>query len=345
MAGMARLRLLLTLALFSTTCSASSRRDAPAFSEPSATYVAPAALRAQIAVLASDKYEGRYPGTPGGQRTETYIAAALSAVGLQPGAPGGGWEQPVRIPAGGMLSGITGARTGAHNIIGRVPGSDPAAGTVLLTAHWDHLGHCRTIALDRICNGAVDNASGVATPIEVARAIAAGPRPVRDVYFIATTGEEEGEIGAKALVAAPPVPLASIVAAFNLDCTATAPSGAPVAIIGRGRTQLDPLIFATAKAMHRTVDKSGWANRYVKRQDGWQLLQHGVPAVMFGGVFGDRASFQAYMDSRYHRPDDDLAHLGSLDGAAEDADLHVAVIRAVADPARWPPARDRSGRR
>lgn len=328
-------RHLLALALISAAPAVARPRDVPVFSDPGAAYVAPAALRAHIAVLASDEYGGRLPGTSGGGLTETYVVSAFHAVGLQPAAPGGGWLQAVRVPTGWMAQ-ITGPRVEAHSIIGKVAGSDPSAGAVLLTAHWDHLGHCRTLALDRICNGAVDNASGVASLIEVARAIAAGPRPVRDVYFVATTGEEEGELGAKALVAAPPVPLAAIVAAINLDCTATAPAGAPVAIVGRGRTKLDPLIFATARAMHRTVDKSGWANRYLRRQDGWRLLQHGVPTVMFGGVFGDRAGFQAYLDGRYHHPDDDLAHLGSLDGAAEDADLHVAVIRALADPSRWP---------
>ncbi len=335
MAGMAR-RFLIALALLSGTGAAAARREAPVFGDPGATHVAPAALRAHIAVLASDEYDGRYPGTPGGRMTEAYVVSALHAVGLEPAAPGGGWAQPVRVP-GGMLAGITGARTEANNIIGKLAGGDPAAGAVLLTAHWDHLGHCRTLALDRICNGAVDNASGVAMLIEIARAIAAGPRPARDVYFVATTGEEEGERGASALVAAPPVPLASIVAAFNLDAFASAPAGAPVAIVGRGRTRLDELIFATARAMHRGVDRGRWANRYLKRQDGRPLLRHGVPAVMFSGAYGDRAGLRAFLDGRYHHPDDDLAHLGSLDGAAEDADLHVAVVRAVADPARWPP--------
>lgn len=339
MAGMARRLRLTALALISAAGHAAPRHDAPVFSDPGAVYVAPAALRAHIAVLASDKYGGRYPGTPGGQLAETYVISAMHAVGLTPGAAEGGWLQAVRVPEGGMLGELAGKHTQAHNVIGRVAGSDPSAGAVLMTAHWDHLGHCRTLALDRICNGAVDNASGVATLIEVARAIAAGPRPVRDIYFVATTGEEEGELGAKALAAAPPVPLGDIVASINVDCTATAPAGAPVAIVGRGRTKLDPLIFATARAMHRTVEKSDWANRYVKRQDGWQLLQHHVPTVMFGGVYGDRAALEAYMGSRYHRPDDDVAHLGSLEGAAEDADLHVAVIRALADPARWPPHR------
>ena len=94
----------------------------------------------------------------------------------------------------------------------------------MLLAHWDHLGFCRPEgAPDRICNGAVDNASGVAMMIEVAGQLAAGPRPARDILFLATTAEEEGLVGAGYFAAHPTVPLDSIVAAINMDTVAIRP--------------------------------------------------------------------------------------------------------------------------
>jgi len=337
---MVRRRLLLPLLLLLTAAAPGS----------SDTIRAPMLMR-HIAVLASDDYGGRAPGSEGGRKTEHYIVAQFGAAGLQPGAPAGNWFQRVETGGPGIVDRVAAAVSGtadadhADNIIGKVAGSDPSKGAVLITAHWDHLGYCRTLAADRICNGAIDNASGVALLIEIARAVAAGPRPVRDVYFVATTGEEEGELGAKAFVAQPPVPLATIVAAFNLDTMAIAPAGTPVAIIGRGLTDLDPLIFAVARAQHRAVDKDNAANRYLDRQDGWPLLRHHVPAVMVGSAFSNIPLLEAFLQGRYHTPADDLAHPIELGGATEDANLHVALVRAFADPSRFrPKPRNRDAR-
>jgi len=132
------------------------------------------------------------------------------------------------------------------------------------------------------------------------------------------------------------MPLADIVAAFNLDTIAIAPAGARVALIGRGKTRLDPLIFEVAREQHRAVDTDSEANIFLRRQDGWPLLRAGVPAVMVGGAFSDMALLDRFMTTRYHTPADDTLHPIELDGAAEDANLHVALVRAFADPSRFP---------
>jgi Zn-dependent M28 family amino/carboxypeptidase len=282
------------------------------------------AIQHDIAVLADDALAGRAPDTPGGEAAMAYVIRRFAAVGLSPGATGGSWSQPV------MVEGKKSA-----NVIGRLVGTGASGEAVVITAHWDHLGLCRAAgAPDRICNGAVDNASGVALMIEVARQLAAGPRPKRTILFVATTGEEEGLVGARAFVAAPPVALDRIVAAINLDTAATAPAGAPVGIVGRGLTGLDPIVDVEALRLGRRVDRSRWANRFVKRQDGWAFLQAGVPAIMVGGSLGDHAAMEAFLNGSYHRPDDDLAHLPSLAGVAEDSVLLVAIVRAFADPVR-----------
>ena len=223
------------------------------------------------------------------------------------------------------------------NVMAKIVGRDADAGAVLMLAHWDHLGICRPEgAPDRICNGAVDNASGVAVLIEIGRRLAAGPRPRRTIYVIATTAEESGLLGAAALVRDPPVPLQRIVAVLNLDTVAIAPAGEPVAVIGRGRTRLDPIIDRAIAIQRRKLDASDAANAFIERQDGWMFSKAGVPAVMVGGAFSNTVRLTSFLAGDYHSPIDDVAHLFPLDGAAEDAALHVVLARLLADPAIFP---------
>jgi Zn-dependent M28 family amino/carboxypeptidase len=223
------------------------------------------------------------------------------------------------------------------NVVGRIIGAERPGEALLYTAHWDHLGICRRPTIqDRICNGAVDNASGIALMLEAARGLANGPKPARSIFFVATTAEEYGLLGARALARNLPIPAKAIVAALNLDTVAIAPRGAPVAIIGRGTTPLDPLIDATARALGRKVDGDTEANALIARQDGWELTSAGIPAVMIGGAFSDMALLESFFASRYHGPSDDIYHGIELGGAAEDTALHIALGRVLADPARFP---------
>ncbi|MCB2046654.1 MAG: M28 family peptidase [Novosphingobium sp.] len=225
-----------------------------------------------------------------------------------------------------------------YNLIGRLPGRTPGSGAVLLSAHWDHFGECaEPPAEDLICNGAIDNASGVAVLTEIARRLAKGTRPDRDVYFLATTAEELGLLGAHAFAEAPPIPLSSIVAAFNIDTVAIAPYGTPVAIVGEGMTGLDADIAKVVKQEKRKLISGKDANQYVRRQDGWALLQHDVPAVMVSSAYGDMARIKRYFDEYYHRPGDDLNLDLELGGAAQDVALHVALVRWFADTKSFAP--------
>ncbi|QLC24115.1 M28 family peptidase [Parasphingopyxis algicola] len=225
------------------------------------------------------------------------------------------------------------------NVVARLPGTGETDETVLFSAHHDHFGICRPDSdEDRICNGAVDNASGTAALIETARALAQGAPPVRDILFLTTTAEEDGLLGARAFVAQPPVPLDTIVAVFNLDTIAIAPAGAAVGIIGRGMTPLDTLIDAVAAENGRTIDTSTDINGFVRRNDGWAFLEQGVPAVMAGGSFTDPELLNAFLRGPYHGPDDEIEDL-ELGGALEDTWLHIALGRAFSDPARYPSPR------
>lgn len=232
-------------------------------------------------------------------------------------------------------------RIKTHNIIGKLPGKRPELGAVLLLAHWDHFGTCAEApAEDLICNGAVDNASGVAVLTEVARRLAKGPQLDRDVYFLATTGEEIGFLGVEAFADNPPLPLGNIVAAFNIDTVALAPAGSPFAIVGKGMTPLDPHIASVAKANKRKLAEGDAANAYVRRQDGWALMQHDVPAVMVSSSWSDIAVVEKFMDSDYHRPGDQISRGIELGGAADDVEFLIALARWFGDPKKVPFARN-----
>jgi Zn-dependent M28 family amino/carboxypeptidase len=149
---------------------------------------------------------------------------------------------------------------------------------------------------------------------------------------MATTAEEMALLGAEYFGANPTVPLNSIVAAMNIDTVAIHRAGEPVAIIGKGTEPLDRLINQTARELGRKMDTDAEADDFVRRQDGWVLTRAGVPTVMVGGSFSNMQQLGAFLSGPYHKHDDDLARELILDGAAEDADLLIALGRKLADP-------------
>ena len=290
-------------------------------------------------------------GTPGELKAANYIAQRLRDAGVQE-APGG-FLQPfavnlkpkpapaatVKLPAGQRFFIEQMNKRGpftAHNVIGRLPGHAPDGRAVILMAHYDHLGLCMPEgAVDRICNGAVDNASGVAALIAVAERVAE-MKLDRDVWFVATSAEEWGLLGAKAFAASPPLPLNTIIAGFNLDTIAIAPRGLPVAIVAADGSRLGLLVREAAAAMGRAFDDDRDAASFLQRQDGWALAQRGVPMIMAGGSFSDLKLLNAFLASQYHSPVDELRPETELGGAVEDANLHVELIRRAASRSLLP---------
>jgi Zn-dependent M28 family amino/carboxypeptidase len=227
-------------------------------------------------------------------------------------------------------------RIKTHNLIGKLEGRRPGSGAVVLMAHWDHFGKCaQPPAEKQICPGAVDNASGLSVITEVARQLSSGKPLERDVYFVATTGEELGLLGAMAFAENPPFPLAHVVAAFNVDSTGLVPAGLPVSVVGQGMTKLDPGIAAVLKTMKRKLAPGDGANAFARRQDSWALMQHDVPAVMVSTSYSDPARLAAFMDSVYHRPADDASRV-VYGGMVDDVLIQTELVRFFADTMTWP---------
>jgi hypothetical protein len=238
--------------------------------------------------------------------------------------------EPVMIPARVTIEATSRRREFASsNVIGLLPGTNPEAGALLLLGHWDHLGACGQEP-DAICNGAVDNASGIAAMLELSRRLAASGPYERDIYVLATSAEEAGLLGAKAFAENPPVPLAKFIAAFNFDTVAVAPAGTPLGFVGEGRTDLDSVVLDLLSERGRKTGDPDFAESFLRRQDGWALLENGVPAVLLSSAFSSRSVLGPYLARDYHSPSDEPDRI-ELGGAIEDLLLHEELVRRLAD--------------
>ena len=238
------------------------------------------------------------------------------------------------------------ARSASKNVIGVVPGSKYPDETVFFTAHWDHLGRCPADKSgDDICNGAVDNASGVAGVLALAEAFARAPKLARTVAFMAVTGEESGLLGSRYYAEHPIYPLATTAGGVNMDGLAVGGRTHDIVLSGGGKSGLDTLATAVAKAQGRTVapetspEKGGYF-----RSDHFSFAKLGVPMLrggsgvdrLDGGKAAGQAAADDYTAHRYHQPSDNYDPAWNWAGAVEDLDLYYAVGRQLADGRDWP---------
>ena len=246
------------------------------------------------------------------------------------------------------------SRKQTANVIGRLPGSDPALApqAVLYTAHHDHLGMRENAPAgqDAIFNGAVDNATGVAGILAVAKAMAALPqRPRRSVIFAAVAAEEQGLLGSKYLAAHPPVPAGRLAANINLDAMGIIGRTRDVTMIGLGKSDLDDWIRGLAALQGRKVVPDQFPDKgFFYRSDQFSLARIGVPAAYLDSgtdVIGKPAGWgkqqvDLFETKHYHQPSDELRPDWDFGGMVEDAQLvfylGVKVANQTALPA-WRP--------
>jgi Zn-dependent M28 family amino/carboxypeptidase len=243
-------------------------------------------------------------------------------------------------------------RTRTSNVLALLPGSDPklSSEVVLYTAHHDHLGMRAGAAPgeDAIYNGAEDNASGVALMLNVARAYAALDKaPRRSILFAAVAAEEQGLLGSEYLARHPPVPLGRIAVDINIDGANVFGRTRDVTVIGLGKTDLDVTLRALARAQGRVLRGDQLPDRgYFYRSDQFSFARVGVPAAYFesgldyrGRPAGwGREKREAWEETRYHQPSDELSPDWDLSGAVEDARLQFALGYSVAQataPPSW----------
>ncbi|MBL9037340.1 MAG: M28 family peptidase [Archangium sp.] len=236
------------------------------------------------------------------------------------------------------------------NVLGVLPGSDPTlkGEYVVVTAHHDHLGRKAGVkpGEDEIYNGAVDNASGVAALLSVARALTSLPKaPKRSVLFAAVAAEEQGLLGSAYFVSSAPVPVAKMIANVNIDGVNIWGRTADLSVVGLGKSSIDAVITQLAKAQGRTVKPDALADRgFFYRSDQFNFAKKGVPSAYFssGHDFIGRPEGwgkqqrELWEATRYHQPSDELTPEWDLSGAVEDVRLYYGLAVSLANTAEAP---------
>jgi hypothetical protein len=239
----------------------------------------------------------------------------------------------------------------SENIIGVLRGSDPALRDeyVVVSAHLDHLGNHPQAdgsdgLTDALYNGAYDNASGIASLIEIARALAAGPRPKRSVLFLALTGEEKGEQGSEYFVHFPAVPARQIVADVNMDMFLMIYPVADLVPLGGEHSTLGAAAATAAHASGFDVSPDPYPEevRFI-RSDQYSFVKAGIPAIHLkpGNKSSDPSVDGAKMTREwlrnvYHSPRDDMSQRFDFASGARYAETNLRLVRAIANAAQRP---------
>lgn len=229
-------------------------------------------------------------------------------------------------------------------VIGLLPGSDPRprGEYVVLMGHLDHLGMRKDAkpGEDAIYNGALDNAAGVATMLEAARAFAeSGQRPRRSILFIANTGEEKGLLGADYFAHYPTVPAGQIAAVVDLDMPLLLYRFTDVVAFGAGHSQVAEAVARAAGQMGVALspDPMPEENIFV-RSDHYEFVKQGVPAIMLATGFanGGAEKWKAFLHGAYHHVNDDLSQPIDWQSGARFAELNYRISRELANADRRP---------
>jgi Zn-dependent M28 family amino/carboxypeptidase len=233
-------------------------------------------------------------------------------------------------------------RVTSPNVLAVLPGSDPAlAGEyVLLMAHLDGLGVREGQEGDQINNGAMDNATGVATLLEVARAmIESGERPRRSILFAAVTAEEHGLLGAQYLAKHPVTGEGRIVGVVNLDMPVLLYDFKDVIAFGAEHSTMGPIVSRAAERMGVKLSPDPLPQEGLfTRSDHYRFVQEGIPAVflMTGFENGGREKFTDFLATHYHKPSDDLKLPIDWQAAAKFARINYLIAREIADSPEAP---------
>jgi Zn-dependent M28 family amino/carboxypeptidase len=256
-----------------------------------------------------------------------------------------GFDIPVRLH-GKLASKLR--ELESHNVIGILRGSDPklAGEYVVYSAHLDHLGIGVPIGGDAIYNGALDNASGTAAILEIARAYSLLPkRPARSILFLSCTGEERGLLGSDYFARYPTVPAGSIVADFNDDMVLALGPVHDVVALGAEHSSLGPLVASAAKALglETSPDPEPKQIHFI-RSDQYSFVRQGIPSIVVtAGLKDEQGRTEAYaakrkewIATRYHSPQDQWEPGYDYEGMAQVARVELLAGFAVANAAERP---------
>ena len=240
------------------------------------------------------------------------------------------FDLPLRLKAR-----IVAARSSlsSPNIVAKLPGRDPrlAGQYVVVSAHLDHLGIGAPINGDTLYNGAMDDASGVATVLDIAHRLKRGPKPRRSVLFLIVTAEEKGLLGSHYFARHPTVSAGSLVADLNFDMPLPLWTLKAVFAPGEGESTLgaDARSVARTRGLSMAPDALPDRNVFI-RTDQFSFVREGIPSLAFKfGFAKNTPEFQIeheWRANRYHAPSDDLEQPGIMKEEAAKLDAYVAAL-------------------
>ncbi len=235
----------------------------------------------------------------------------------------------------------------SQNVIAHIPGSKYPEEYIVYTAHWDHIGIGKVVNGDSIYNGALDNASGVATLLAIAEAFQEPEnKPERSVVFLFVTAEEQGLLGSEYYVENPTFPLSKTVCNLNMDGVNPAGLMKDLTITGKGHSNMDEYAEAAAKAQGRYVMAEQEPEKgYFFRSDHFNFARKGVPALYAEGGYDHKEKGKAYakelkdefVATKYHAPADEFdPETWDMDGMIQDGSLYLKIGKTLANSRAWP---------
>ena len=237
-------------------------------------------------------------------------------------------------------------RISSRNVLGVLPGAARTGETVIVSGHWDGYGiGTADAAGDNIYNAAVDNATAIASMIELARVFSAGPALQRSLLFLATTSEEKNLLGAMHYAAYPARPLATTAAVLNMEMWSPDGPTRDIAAWGNGKVSLQQNLARAAAVDGRAVSEDpDLSVGLFYRADHFAFAKAGVPGITVGpgmdqidgGKAGGDAARADYFAKRYHQPDDEFSDKWDMRGPVADITTMYHLIQDIANSSAWP---------
>ena len=234
----------------------------------------------------------------------------------------------------------------SQNVAGLIRGSEAPEEVFIYMAHWDHLGTDESLEGDQIYNGALDNASGTAALMEIARAFKTlGQAPRRSVLFLALAAEEQGLLGSRVYASEPLFPLEQTAGGLNMDGMNNFGETRDITVVGLGMSDLDDYLAAAAAEQERFLAADREAEKgYYFRSDHFELAKEGVPMLYPNKGYEHREKGVAYgmekanedTEDHYHRVSDEYDLSWEVSGALEDMETFFRTGLDVANSDAWP---------
>ncbi len=225
----------------------------------------------------------------------------------------------------------------SNNVVALLEGSTKADEYIIVSAHWDHFGTKQTPTGPKIYNGAIDNATGTAATIEIARIMSEQHKikPFeRSILFINFTAEETGLIGSELFARGDVIPTKQMVALLNIDGMNALEGVDYILQYGKNMSQMEDYLASSAAKQQRTVKLDPRPqNGLFFRSDHFSLAKKGVPSLLFMSL-GD--TDPEYITHKYHKEEDDYSPLWSLGGVKQDISLIIDIVSELAMNEDWP---------